>query len=318
VGAQVSVSHGLLHNSFDGGDNIRSSHGERSSDNGGLLDGFDLNLNLGGCSRGNRGSDIGIISISSIIVVRISVSAKTIVSSVSTISVSTVVAVVDTGVAIVSVVVSFSFSIGISFGNGFSHSFTFGQTSLFQGTDSAAVSGDAVIGSEGAMGHSSRGSGHDWSGVVNQRTGVGSSCGGETVEWSVSRDSGKSCVNGGSFHASDGSGQWAAVSSGGKTKTIGQGVIDIRRRSDDLGIGLTLVETVHVSVAIRESIAIGRTAIKAIVVAITVAIRPVGMRVPVVSPIKVCWVGFRLSQSKRGKGENYDQQLHGDDVTLCN
>ena len=45
------------------------------------------------------------------------------------------------------------------------------------------------------------------------------------------------------------------------------------------------------------------------VVAITIAIRPVGMRVPIVSPVKVSWVGFRLSQSKRGKGENYDLQM---------
>ena len=70
-----------------------------------------------------------------------------------------------------------------------------------------------------------------------------------------------------------------------------------RSRTDTTrnGLGLSLVETVHVSVAISESIAICRTAIKAIVVAITIAIRPVGMRVPVVSPVKVCWVGFRLS-----------------------
>lgn len=70
-----------------------------------------------------------------------------------------------------------------------------------------------------------------------------------------------------------------------------------------MGIGLTLVETVNVSVSSGESIAISGTAIESAVITVGV---PVVRRDTIVGTIQVCWVGFRLSLGKGGKGENYD------------
>ena len=82
-------------------------------------------------------------------------------------------------------------------------------------------------------------------------------------------------------------------------------------QSGNLGISLTLVKTVHMSVAVsRESISIGRTGIKSVIETIvgTVSVSTIEMGMSIVGTIKYTWVGFRLSlgKSSNGKNENYD------------
>jgi hypothetical protein len=81
-----------------------------------------------------------------------------------------------------------------------------------------------------------------------------------------------------------------------------------------VSLSLTFVETVHMGVAVSgESVSVGGTAVpKAIIGPGVIRTISVGMMsITIIPSIQVSWVGFRLSQSKGGKGENYDQELHG-------
>merc|ERR1711997_1424115 len=195
-------------------------------------------------------------------------------------------------VVVVSVVIS-SLGFGLCFGLGVS--FTLSQTGLFQSTDSATIRSDTIIRSERASSNSYTSSSGDGSSIGQDWGNWG--CGHRNWVVNIRVDTSKGCR---------GSGIWKSSVS-----------IDKWQSGGDLSISLTLVESVHMSVAVSgESISIGRTGIKSVIETIvgTITISAIEMGMSIVGTIKYTWVGFRLSLGKgsKGKNENYDQELHGD------
>merc|ERR1739844_546745 len=287
VGSQMSVGDrfgNLLHNGCRGSDhggvvNHRGGSGHIGSGNirsvtgsGNQRSRSSLNFNLDRFSsldshRGSWGGNIGAVGI------RITVSAVSVVVSPVVEPIVIVVVRVVT-VVIVSVVIS-SLCLSLCLSFCLRVSLTFGQTSLLQGTDSASVSGNAIVRGEGtgSNGYTSGGNSGD-------------------------------CV--GSKHGcSRGSGVWkSSVAIDIRQSAIGK---DLR-----ISLSLTFVETVNMSVAVSwKSITVGGTGIKSIVVTIVGAITISQMvGVAIVGTIEKSWVGFRLSLSNSGKGnsENSDQK----------
>jgi hypothetical protein len=305
VGSQMSVGDrfgNLLHNGCRGSDhggvvNHRGGSGHIGSGNirsvsgsGNQRSRSSLNFNLDRFSsldshRGSWGGNIGVVGI------RITVSAVSVVVSpvvepivIVVVRVVTVVSVVIVSVVISSLCLSFCLRVSL----------TFGQTSLLQGTDSASVSGNAIVRGEGtgSNGYTSGGSSGDCVGSK-----YGCSRGSGNWNWVVNNggETGKGC---------GGSDVWkSSVAIDIRQSTIGK---DLR-----ISLSLTFVETVNMSVAVSwKSITVGGTGIKSIVVTIvgTITISQM-VRVAIVGTIEKSWVGFRLSLSNSGKGNSENSDL---------
>ena len=80
-------------------------------------------------------------------------------------------------------------------------------------------------------------------------------------------------------------------------------IIDKTCGQSNLGISLTFVETIHMGVAVsRTTISVSGSTVISSVPKISISKSPITavMRMAIKTAVQVCWIGFRLSQSKGG------------------
>ena len=80
-------------------------------------------------------------------------------------------------------------------------------------------------------------------------------------------------------------------------------IIDETCGQSNLGISLTFVETIHMGVAVSgTTISVSGSTVISSVPKISISKSPITavMRMAIKTAVQVCWIGFRLSQSKGG------------------